>query len=279
MQKYRPKTIAAQFSDRVLRVLITCGIGIGWFVWLWGVSLPSLSAGTALGGLIWLLARQYGKRITQKRERQMRRMIGGELALDRLLLTPARHAAFQAALWIAPHYPVVMHRAMDWGVEGDLQGKRTLVRLIAQHASQPVTAQQIVEALRDSKVHGLERCILCLTAPAAKEALAYAASADPPLILIPRQELIDLAGACHPATDENLRRLAQHKQTRHSAREWLAVILDASRARRYFWYGMGMSALALATGLAVYPIPALICFLLYAGCKLYPLLSHHSAGV
>lgn len=279
MQKYHPKTLAAQLTDRILRVLVTCGMGIGWFVWLWGVSLPALLAGTALGGLIWLLARQFGKQSTLKREKQMRRMIGGELALEKLLTENVRHAAFQAALWIAPKYPVVMQRAMDWGVEGEYKGEKVLVRLIAQHHSQPVTAQQVVEAVRTVKAHGLDRCLLCLTAQASKEAAAYAAGVDPPVSLIKREEMIDLAGLCHPATDEDLRRLAQHQKTRRSAQEWLAVILDASRARRYFWYGMGMSALALMTGLRVYPLPAFACFALYAGCKAYPLFLRRSARV
>lgn len=279
MQKYHPKTLMAQLTDRLLRVLVTCGMGVGWFVWLWGVSLPALCAGMALGGLIWLLARQYGKQSTHKREKQMRRMIGGELALEKLLTENARHAAFQAALWIAPRYPVVMQRAMEWGVEGEFRGKKVLVGLIAQHESQPVTAQQVVEAVRTVKAHGLDACLLCLTAQASRQAVAYAAGADPPLTLISRQEMIDLAGLCHPATDEDLRRIAQHQKTRRSAQEWLAVILDASRARRYFWYGMGMSALALATGLQVYPLPALACFALYAGCKAYPHVLRRNARV
>lgn len=38
MQKYKPKTPLANVSDRVLRVMITCGLGIGWFVYLWGMA-------------------------------------------------------------------------------------------------------------------------------------------------------------------------------------------------------------------------------------------------
>ena len=48
------------------------------------LSLPALTAGLGLGGLIWLCVRQFGKRITRKREKQMRRIIGGELALQKL---------------------------------------------------------------------------------------------------------------------------------------------------------------------------------------------------
>ena len=62
MQKYKPKTPLANVSDRVLRVMITCGLGIGWFVYLWGMRLTALTAGVAFGGLLWLCARQFGKK-------------------------------------------------------------------------------------------------------------------------------------------------------------------------------------------------------------------------
>ena len=77
MQKYKPKTPLAGVSDRLMRALVACGLGVGWFVYLWGARLSALTAGIALGGLLWLCARQFGKRSTQKREKQMRRIIGG----------------------------------------------------------------------------------------------------------------------------------------------------------------------------------------------------------
>ena len=116
MEKYRPKTAVASLNDRIFRMLVPCIAGIAWFVFLWGLSLPAITAGIALGVLIWLCIRQFGKRITRKREKQMRRIIGGELALRKLLLLPPRHAAFQAALWIAPQYPIIMQKAVDWGM-------------------------------------------------------------------------------------------------------------------------------------------------------------------
>jgi len=267
MEKYRPKTAVASLGDRVLRLFVTCGTGIAWFVFLWDLTLPALTAGLALGGLIWLCVRQFGKRITQKREKQLRRIIGGELALQKLLVQSPRHAAFQAALWIAPRYPVVMHKALDWGVTGTLNDQNVLVRLIAQHESLPISVQQVVECVRETHQRHMDRCLLCLTAPATREALLYASLCDPPITVIPRSDLIDLAGFCSPATDEDLSRIGKIKKTRRSAQEWLAVILDASRARRYLWYGLGLSALALTTGMMVYPFPAAVCLLLYAGCK------------
>jgi len=268
MEKYRPKTAIASLNDHILRLLWPCIAGIAWFVMLWGLCLPAITAGTALGGLIWLCIRQFSKRITHKREKQMRRIIGGELALKKLLLLPPRHAAFQAALWITPKYPVVMQKAVEWGVIGTLEEKNTLIRLIAQHESIPITVQQVIECAREIRERKTERCILCLTAPASREALTFASANDPPITIVSRSELIDFAGLCSPATDEDLSWLGRQKRTRRSAKEWLAVILDASRARRYFWYGLGMCGLWLLTGINVYPPPALACLILFAGCKI-----------
>ena len=276
MLKYKPKTLAAQFMDRILRILITCSIGIGWFVALWGLCLPALTAGVALGGLIWLCARQFGKRSTQKREKQMRRMIGGELALQKLLLLPPRHAAFQAALWLTPKFPVVMQKAVEWGILGTLDQQSVLVRLIAQHESQAVSVQQVVDCAREMRAHEVKRCILCLTAPASRDAQLFAAAADPPIVLVERAELLDLAGLCSPATDEDLSKLARKKRPSRSPREWVAIVLDASRARRYFWYGLGLSLLALLTGLPFYPIPAMVCLGLFAACKWREITCHSS---
>ena len=275
MNRYKPKTPVAAFTDRILRILLTCGLGIAWFVILWGFSLPALTAGTALGGLIWLCARQFGKRITHKREKQMRRIIGGELALKKLLMLSPRHAAFQAALWATPRFPLEMQKALDWLVIGMLDEKRTGLCLIAQHESLPINVQQLVECERRLREHKLEKCILCVTAPLAKEAQQFAAEQEPPYSIVSRSELIDLAGLCSPATDEDLLRLGKKKQSRRSTQEWLAVILDAARARRYFCYGLGFGLLALATGATAYVISSIVCLSLYAGCKLYAIRRRH----
>lgn len=279
MQKYRPKTMLAELSDRLLRLMITSGIGVIWFVMLWGVTLPALTAGFALGGLLWLCLRQFCKRSTQKRELQMRRIIGGELALERLLLQPPHRAAFQAALWISPRFPVILEQTVDWGVTGMLRGQKVLIHLIAQHEKQLISVQQMVDALRETRKREARRCLLCLTAPATKDALSYAAAADPPICIISRDDLIELAGICTPATDEDLRKLSQRNQKRHSTQEWLAVILDAHRARRYLWYGIGLSLLAFFTRLPVYPFPAAVCLGLFLACRVKDWKRHmHSQG-
>ncbi len=274
MQKYKPRTPLASVSDRVLRVMITCGLGIGWFVYLWGMRLTALTAGVAFGGLLWLCARQFGKKSMLRREKQMRRIIGGELALGRLLLMPPRHAAFQAALWIAPRVPVQMQRALEWGVTGMLEDRPVLVRLIAQHESVPVTVQQVVEAAREMRAAEAKSLILCLTAPATREALAYASGFDPPIRAIERQEMIDLAGLCSPATDEDLSRLGKKKGPLPS--EGLGRPGAGALARKaLFLVRHGHERPGIAYGQRFYPIPAAICLLLFAACKLRSLRAAH----
>lgn len=263
MQKYHPKTPLSSLSEHLMRALIPWLAGLAWFIWLWGVSLPALAAGTALGVMLWLCARLLGKKRVARRESLMRQMIGGELALEKMLLLPPRHAAFQAALWISPEAPVEIQSAEGWRVTGRLNGLPVLIRLIAQHETVPITAQQIVEALRDACEAKAETCLLCVTAPLSREAAAYCETCEPPVQLFDRNTLIRLAGLVCPATDEDLRRIGRQKR-RRSLREWRDAILHPSRARRYFWYGIGLSALALMTGLRYYPVPAAVCLGLYA---------------
>ncbi|MDD3335628.1 MAG: restriction endonuclease, partial [Eubacteriales bacterium] len=215
MEKYRQKTPVASFADHLLRGLVAACVGIGWFVYLWGLSLPALSSGLAMGGLLWLLARMLGKKRVIKREDEMRRMLGGEMALEKLLLLPPRHAAFQVALWLAPKAPVEMQRAVEWGVVGMLNGKRILIRLICVHPSLEISVQQVIEAVKEAHEHQSERCFLCVTAPMSKAALHYAEASSPEIRLVSREELARLAGACSPATDEDLVLLRKRKKKRH----------------------------------------------------------------
>lgn len=269
MHKYQPKAPLGEAADKLLRAMLATLAGTAWFVYLWGLRLTALTAGIAMGGLIWLMVRQLGKKRVMRREAQMRQMIGGELALSRLMMLSPRHAAFQAALWLLPKADIHMEKALPWGVLGTWKGGRVLVRLIAQHESLPINVQQVIKAVRDAHDQEADRCLLCVTAPVSKEAAAYAEDLEMPIRIVTREELVALAGANEPATDEQLHRMAEGR--RHKNRNWqgwLAEILSPKRAKRYLWYGIALAALALLTRQWVYPFPSAVCLLLYAGCKI-----------
>ena len=265
MESYRPKTALASAADHLLRVLLAWAAGVGWFVALWGLCLPALTAGTALGGLFWLCARLLGKKQVQKKEAVLRQTLGGELALEKLLLASPDEAAFQCVQWLQARTRL----QIESGGLGMWDGETVLFRLFAQHPGTEISSQQVSETIRKACQAQVQRILLCTTAPLSSAACRLAETAEPSLRLVGREELIQLAGACCPATDEDLCRLKQRKPKRRSAREWLKIILHPSRAKRYFWYGIGLAALTLATGQRFYPIPAAVCLLLFAGCKIY----------
>lgn len=265
MESYRPKTALASAADHLLRVLLAWAAGVGWFVALWGLCLPALTAGTALGGLFWLCARLLGKKQVQKKEAALRQTLGGELALEKLLLASPDEAAFQCVQWLQARTRL----QIESGGLGMWDGETVLFRLFAQHPGTEISSQQVSETIRKARQAQVQRILLCTTAPLSSAACRLAETAESSLRLVGREELIQLAGACCPATDEDLCRLKQRKPKRRSAREWLKIILHPSRAKRYFWYGIGLAALTLATGQRFYPIPAAVCLLLFAGCKIY----------
>ncbi len=265
MESYRPKTALASAADHLLRVLLAWAAGVGWFVALWGLCLPALTAGTALGGLFWLCARLLGKKQVQKKEAVLRQTLGGELALEKLLLASPDEAAFQCVQWLQARTRL----QIESGGLGMWDGETVLFRLFAQHPGTEISSQQVSETIRKARQAQVQRILLCTTAPLSSAACRLAETAEPSLRLVGREELIQLAGACCPATDEDLCRLKQCKPKRRSAREWLKIILHPSRVKRYFWYGVGLAALTLATGQRFYPIPAAVCLLLFAGCKIY----------
>lgn len=265
MESYRPKTTLASAADHLLRVLLAWAAGVGWFVALWGLCLPALTAGTALGGLFWLCARLLGKKQVQKKEAALRQTLGGELALEKLLLASPDEAAFQCVQWLQARTRL----QIESGGLGMWDGETVLFRLFAQHPGTEISSQQVSETIRKACQAQVQRILLCTTAPLSSAACRLAETAEPSLRLVGREELIQLAGACCPATDEDLCRLKQRKPKRRSAREWMKIILHPSRAKRYFWYGVGLAALTLATGQRFYPIPAAVCLLLFAGCKIY----------
>lgn len=268
MEQYQHKTPLATALDRLLLRLAVVGFGLGWFLFLWGVTLPAFTAGFAFGCLLWLSLRRFEALSIQRKEKELRRSIGGEMALDKLLLTPPRQGAFQAVLWLGAKAPLEMQKTTDSGVLCRLQGEPALVQLIAQHKSMSITVQQVINAHRECMRHKATRCILCLTAPVSKEAKAYAETAQPPIRLVPREEMLRLAGHASPASDEELRGMAQRRRPL-GWRRWAEHVLSPGRAKGYFLYGLGLALLYLFTGLWYYSIPAVVSLALCVLCRWY----------
>lgn len=269
MEQYKQKTPFATAMDRLLLRLAVVGSGVGWFVFLWGVTLPAFTAGFAFGCLLWMSLRRFEALSIRRREEQLRCRLGGELAVDQLLLMPSRHAAFQSAMWLLQKAPLELQKTTEWGVLCRWRESLLLVQLIAQHKSMPITVQQIIDAHKEGIVHKAAKIVVCTTAPISREGKAYADTAQPPLKLVSREELIRLAGTCTPATDEQLRGMAKKGRNPGGWQRWVELVLAPGRAKGYFLYGLGLTLLSLVTGLWYYPIPAVICLGLCVLCKWY----------
>ncbi len=269
MERYQSKTKLGQLSDAALLRALLLVVGVGWFAFLWGLNLRALGAGLSLGLLMILCVRAYRRMTLHTREQQMRRSLGGELALRALLLEPADRAQFQAAMWLNARYDCELVRTTKSGVLCRWQEESTLIVLINKHESLPVTAQEIVKARRETLRAGATQCLLCVTAPIAKEAAAYADTGEPRVRLVERDELRQLAGMASPATNEQLAAMARPKKSRVGWRKWLRHALSPGRSKRYFLYGLVMAGLFLATGQPYYPIPAVACLTLCAASRVY----------
>lgn len=268
MQKYIDRSHVAGAIDAIggkIGVLLVC---VGWFIYLWGLCWPAIIAGLGLCGLCLLCIRLFDQRTLEKREAALRRTIGGELALEELLLMKEDRAQFQAAMWLLPKYPVTLIRLCKGHILCEWEGKRVITVLLSRHPASPITADELLGVRRLIKTQGAERALVCATAPLSAPARDYAAQCPHELTLIHRDELISLAGAASPATNEQLLSLKSRRKKRLRFHGWLRLALAPDRAKSYFLYGLGMAALSLITGQPYYPIPAVICLTLCILCRL-----------
>ena len=107
------RNLLAELLDSAGRGVVLMALGIGWFVFLWGLNLPALLAGIALGTLLLLMRRLYRQTTLARRETALRCRIGGELLLEKMLLSEAKEAHFQAALLLDSGSPGVYDAAIS----------------------------------------------------------------------------------------------------------------------------------------------------------------------
>ena len=271
LEPYLTKTRLGSRVDTLGRnVLILCA-GVGWFVHLWGVNLQALAAGLAFSVLMGVCFHLGRKRTVAKRENALRRRIGGELALEEALTWPERRQHFEACLWLGQGYPgLEMERMTDHGVICRYEGQRLLTALIPCAPEEKVGCGPLIALQRHLKQEKLDRAVALLTAPAAQSTLRYAAQAQPSIRLVHREELMRLAGACHPAEDAQLAALGQRKRIKADHRAWARHILARHRTRRYVIYGLGLWGMYAWTGLPYYPVPATVLLCLALLTRVYP---------
>lgn len=238
----------------------------GWFVYLWGLSAPSLLAGCALSVMMLLACRKSTAGYVVRREDALRRRLGGEMALESLMLAPARQAHFRAGLMLAEKYPFRMDRITDDGLICADDHGSILISCICAAPQGTVGASALLPVLRAAKANKIGRCAVCATAAFSKEAAAFSELSSVPMRLIGRNELLTLAGRLSPATDEQLAELARRKRAM-PLHALAASALSSAKAKRYMTVGLTFSCLYIVTGLKWYALPGLLCMALAALCR------------
>ena len=265
MQEYLHRSRLGSILDGVGFHFLALGVSFFWFLLLWGLRLSSVFAGLSLYGMILLLRRKARDDRLARREKQMRAAIGGELALERLLLTQKERAHFETAVLLSMAHPLVLLQTGEEGVLCDLKGQKVLIAFLQRPASAAVEADQVLSMQRAVRLLCADRGLLCVPCGISPQARQQA-RAQPSVAFLSREEMIALFGRANPATDAQLVALGKRKKAPRPAR-WLRLILDRRRAKRYACYGALLLMMHRLTGFFFYAPAGLLCAGLAAACR------------
>ncbi len=268
MQEYLHRTRFSSLMDGAGFHIAALMGSFLWFSLLWGLRLSALTAALALYLLILVIRAKTRDTRVKRKEKQLRVRIGGELALERLLLTPGEQANFEAAMLLSLRTPLTLLRIGEDGVMCDLHGEKLLVAF--EQAAQADTVQpgRVLAMQRSVRKIRADRGVLCVPCGISQQAREQAAETVP-VRFIGRDALIRLFGQANPATDDQLVALGRRRKS-HPPSGWLRMILDQGRARRYACYGSLLLIMYQFTRLTYYAVPGLICVSLAAASRCFP---------
>jgi len=267
MQKYLHKARFSSFMDDLGLRLIILVLAMGWFVRLWGLTIPAALAGVALAILGVSCLSHYRRSTVKRREQALRCRLGGEMFLEELQLAPVRQTHFQTALLLGEKYSLTMERVTDDGMLCRSGDALLLVSCLALPPQEPLTHGHVLALQRSCRRWGAVRGVACTTGKVSQAVESWGAEGKVPVKVVHREELLTLAGRMCPATDAQLVELGQRKK-RLAPGSLRKTVLQREKAKRYFVYGTSLLLVYAVTGLVYYPLPGLLCLLLGVCCRL-----------
>ena len=268
MQEYLHRTRLSSLMDGIGFHFAALTCGIMWFALLWGLRLSAVTAGLSLYALILLIRSRTRDSRVKRKEKQLRERIGGELALERLLLSPREQANFEAAMLLSLRAPLTLLRTGEEGTLCSLRGEKLLISFVQSPQCDTIQPGQVLALQRGVRRMKAQSGVLCAPCGISQKAKDQAEESVP-VRFIDREKLIRLFGRVNPATDEQLVALGRRKKSRPAV-GWLRVVLDRQRARRYFCYGGLLLLMYQFTHLIYYALPGLICVCLAAVSRCFP---------
>lgn len=259
MERYLRRNRLADVLDGLgaRGLILTAALAL--VICLWGLNVPALMAGTALGVLGMLLRTQCRKRTVERREKALRSRLGAELMLEDMLLSEPRQAHFQAALLLGEKWPLKLQQA---DADGALcrQGEETLlVQCLRIPPEGEVSAGDLLAAVRVLRRTGADKAVLCVLGKIPPRMAARAEQLPARIRLIPRETLLSIAAALFPATDEQLVQLGRRRKQIAAHGGIAALVFRRDKARRYYGYGVLMLMLYVLSGMRLYAVTGMVC--------------------
>ena len=267
MQNYLRKARLSTLLDGLGTRVLLFALALGWFVYLWGLGVPAVLAGMALGMMGQLALRHLRRHTVDSRAQALRSRLGGEMLLEEMLLAPVKQAHFQASVLLGEKYPLTLECVTEEGVLCLNGQEKLLVSCVALPEGSEMSQGNVLAIQRACRRHGAERGVACTTGRCPAKVEAWAAEGSIPVKIIRRDTLVKLAGRMSPATDEQLIRLGQRKKRPAAAGR---TIIRRDKAKTYMVYGMGLMLMYMITGLRYYPVPGIVCLVLAVLCRCWP---------
>lgn len=266
MEQYLRRNRLSEVMDGVGMLALIYGAAILWFWRLWGLGVPSLLAGLALGTLGQMARSRWRRRSVARRERALRRRLGAELMLEDMLLSEAAEAHGCAVRLLMERWPIRVESVTDDGALCRQGRERLLVICLRMPPEGELGAGDLAAAQRAVRKCAADRGVLCVLGKTSPKALAWAEQTAVPLRIIRRETLMELAGRVSPATDEQLIALGKRRRKPAARGGALQLIFRRDKARRYYVYGLTMTLLYVLTGVRVYAVPGLACLTMAVMC-------------
>lgn len=254
MSPFDRKNALAGALDRLAIKVLVLTLCVGYFFFLWRSAPASLVAGIALFALLCLSATLLEKRTLSRRDRMLRERVGGMIALEELIMSPAISARERVCAALCETLGASCESSSTMRYSGE-----TWLVCLAQCLPGTSASQSDVLAAHRARIEcGADKAALVSTASFSAEAVRAAEWADPPVRLISGRQLALLIGRLHPATDEEIARHLSRQKKPYSWQRIRALALSPAKQQRYLL----CSFLLLLLYLIAASLPALIACLL-----------------
>ena len=257
------KNRVATMLDRLALRLLLLLLCVLFFYRLWRQSTLSLLAGAALFALVLLTLALFERRTLYVRDRLLRERIGGAIALEELLLMPARCAGETVCALLSD---VLGAKRLE-GSSMCYEGEVWLIRCAQCMQGSSASEGDVLAAHRARVEASADKCALVSTGGFSPSATRAAEWMDPPVRLISGRQLAHLAGRLHPATDEEIAAHARRARVPFSFSRIRALALSPAKLPRYLLCAFLLLLLYLAGGSMLALLPCLLAFTLALLCR------------